>query len=61
MLFRSVAAGAGTAAWLLPDLGNPWLTLLLRGGVLTLLYATGVLLTGVAPEALPLLAKLRKR
>jgi O-antigen/teichoic acid export membrane protein len=56
-----VAAVAGFVAWVLPDTGNAWLTLLMRGGVLTVLYATGVLLTGTAPEAVALLDKVRKR
>ena len=46
----AVAAAAGGAAWLVPDLGNAWATLLGRGGVLTATYGAGVLLTGVAPE-----------
>jgi O-antigen/teichoic acid export membrane protein len=57
----AVAAVAGAAAWALPETGNIWLTLLLRGGVLTLLYGAGVLLTGTAPEAVALLAKVRTR
>ena len=56
-----VAAGAGLAAGLMPDTGHPWLTLLLRGGVLTVLYAAGVLLTGTAPELTALGAALRAR
>ncbi|GAB3578225.1 oligosaccharide flippase family protein [Hymenobacter daeguensis] len=56
-----VAAGAGFVAWVLPDTGNAWLTLLLRGGVLTVLYGAGVLLTGTAPEAMALFGKLRRR
>ena len=56
-----VAAVAGAAAWALPDTGNAWLTLLLRGGTLTALYGAGVLLTGAAPEAVELGAKLRGR
>ncbi|MDO7847261.1 lipopolysaccharide biosynthesis protein [Hymenobacter sp. M29] len=57
----AVAAVAGFAAWALPELGNIWLTLLMRGGVLTVLYGAGVLLTGTAPEAVALLGKLRGR
>jgi O-antigen/teichoic acid export membrane protein len=57
----TVAAVAGLAAWALPDAGNAWLTLLLRGGVLTLLYGAGVLFTGTAPEAVALLEKVRRR
>ena len=52
-----VAAVAGFAAWALPSFGNAWLTLLLRGGVLTLLYGAGILLTRTAPEAIPILRK----
>ena len=47
----AVAGVAGLAAWALPDTGNAWLTLLLRGGTLTVLYGAGVLLAGAAPEA----------
>ena len=46
-----VAAVAGFTAWVLPETGNAWLTLLLRGGVLTVLYGAGVLLAGAVPEA----------
>ena len=56
-----VAVVAGLAAWTLPDTGNAWLTLLMRGGVLTVLYAAGVLLTGTAPELTPLWNRLRSR
>jgi O-antigen/teichoic acid export membrane protein len=56
-----VAAGAGFVAWLLPDTGNAFLTLFMRGGVLTVLYGAGVLLTGTAPEAVALLGKMRRR
>ena len=55
----AVAAVAGIAAWLLPDVGNAWLTLLLRGGVLTAVYGAGVLLAGAAPEAVTLLRQAR--
>ena len=57
----AVAAVAGFAAWALPEMGNIWLTLLLRGGVLTLLYGAGVWLTNTAPEAVALLDKVRRR
>jgi O-antigen/teichoic acid export membrane protein len=62
-IFRilAVAALAGLAAWALPDTGNAWLTLFLRGGVLTVLYTAGVLLTRAAPEAEALLATLQAR
>ncbi|MBJ6109883.1 polysaccharide biosynthesis C-terminal domain-containing protein [Hymenobacter sp. BT523] len=56
-----VAAVAGLATWALPTLPNLWLTMLMRGGVLTVLYGAGVLLTGTAPEAVALLRKLRRR
>lgn len=56
-----VAAVAGLAAWALPETGNAWLTLLMRGGVLTVLYATGVLLTRTAPEAEAIWATIRAR
>jgi hypothetical protein len=42
----------------MPNLGNIWLTLLLRGGVLSLVYGAGVLLTGTAPELAPVWQKL---
>jgi len=54
----AVAAVAGVVAWLLPDLGNMWLTLLLRGGVLTVFYAAGIVLTKASPELIPLARKL---
>jgi O-antigen/teichoic acid export membrane protein len=57
----AVAAVAGFAAWVLPETGNPWLTLLMRGGVLTAVYGTGVLLTRTAPEVAALWAKLRRK
>ena len=56
-----VAAVAGFTAWVLPETGNAWLTLLLRGGVLTVLYGAGVLLAGAAPEAGALWHGLRGR
>lgn len=55
-----VAAGAGFVAWVLPDTGNAWGMLLLRGGVLTVLYGVGVLVAGAAPEATAAWAKLRE-
>ena len=55
----AVAAGAGFVAWVLPDTGNAFLTLLMRGGVLTVLYGAGILLTGTAPEAVAAWAGLR--
>ena len=55
----AVAAVAGFATFVLPDTSNAWLTLLMRGGVLTVLYGGGVLLTGTAPEAVAAWGKLR--
>ena len=46
----ALAGGAGLVAWALPTLANAWLTLLLRGGVLTALYGLGLLFTGWVPE-----------
>jgi len=57
----AVAAAAGAAAGALPATGNAWLTLLLRGGTLTLVYGAGVLLTRTAPELAPLWAAVRAR
>ena len=57
----AVAAGAGFCAWILPETGNVWATLLLRGGVLTVLYGAGVLLVGAAPEVGAAWAKMRGR
>jgi O-antigen/teichoic acid export membrane protein len=56
-----VALAAGVLAWAMPDLGNAWLTLLLRGGVLTVVYAAGILLTRSAPELMPIIAGIRAR
>ena len=56
-----VAATAGSVAWAMPTLGNSWLTLLLRGGVLTIVYGAGVFLTRSAPELVGLVASLRAR
>ena len=56
-----IATLAGFAAWVLPETGNAWLTLLMRGGVLTVLYGVGVLLTNAAPEAVALWAAVRAR
>ena len=46
----ALASGAGAVAWALPNMPNIWLTLLLRGGVLTVLYGAGLLLSGWVPE-----------
>jgi hypothetical protein len=37
---------------------NSWLTLLLRGGVLTVLYGAGLLLSGWVPEVSAMAQKL---
>jgi O-antigen/teichoic acid export membrane protein len=60
-LILLVALAAGTAGWAMPDLGNAWLTLLLRGGVLTVVYAAGILLTRTAPELAALWPGVRLR
>ena len=54
----ALAAGAGAVAWALPTLPNIWLTLLLRGGVLTALYGGGLLLSGWVPEVSAVAKKL---
>jgi O-antigen/teichoic acid export membrane protein len=54
----ALAGGAGAVAWALPDLPNIWLTLLLRGGVLTALYGGGLLATGWVPEVSAVAKKL---
>ena len=46
----ALAAGAGLVAWVLPGFQSIWLTLLLRGGVLTALYGAGLLVSGWVPE-----------
>ena len=46
---------AGAAALALPALPSPLLTLLLRGGTLTVLYGAGLWLSGAVPELRPLL------
>ena len=53
-----LAAGAAAVAWALPTPPNAWLTLLLRGGVLTVLYGAGLLLSGWVPEVTQLAKKL---
>ena len=54
-----LAAGAGAVAGALPNLPNIWLTLLLRGGVLTVLYGGGLLLSDWVPEVSAVVQKLR--
>jgi O-antigen/teichoic acid export membrane protein len=56
-----VAAVAGVAAWAPPATGSIWLTMLMRGSILTVVYGAGVLLTRASPEAEALLASLRRR
>jgi len=45
-----LAGAAATVAALLPTSAHSWLRLLERGGVLTLLYSGGLLLSGLVPE-----------
>jgi O-antigen/teichoic acid export membrane protein len=52
-----LAGGAAFVAWVLPAPTNSWLTLLLRGGVLTVLYGVGLLATGLVPEVSALARK----
>jgi O-antigen/teichoic acid export membrane protein len=54
-----LAASAGAVAWALPALPNIWLTLLMRGGVLTVLYGSGLVLTGWVPEVSAVVQKLK--
>ncbi|MCA8829797.1 lipopolysaccharide biosynthesis protein [Hymenobacter pini] len=60
-LILGIAAVAGGAAWLVPAVGSPFLTMLLRSAVLTAVYGGLVLVTGTAPEATALLQNMRKR
>lgn len=55
----ALAGGAAFVAWALPVPANSWLTLLLRGGVLTALYGTGLLVSGWVPEVSALARKVR--
>ncbi len=57
----ALAGGAGLVAWVIPTPANSWLTLLLRGGVLTALYGLGLLLTGWVPEVSALAKKIGLR
>jgi O-antigen/teichoic acid export membrane protein len=54
-----LAGGAALVAWALPAPANAWLTLLLRGGVLTVIYGAGLLATGWVPEVSALAHKLK--
>jgi O-antigen/teichoic acid export membrane protein len=53
-----LAGTAGLIAWALPSLPNAWLTLVLRGGTLTVLYGAGLLLSGWVPEVSALARRL---
>ena len=53
----ALAAASAAVAWALPTPANVWLTLLLRGGVLTVLYGVGLLLSGWVPEVSALARK----
>jgi O-antigen/teichoic acid export membrane protein len=57
----ALAAGAGVVAWVLPDMPNIWLTLLMRGGIFTGLYGAGLLLSGWVPEVSAMAEKLTRR
>ena len=57
----ALAGGAGAVAWALPAFASIWLTLLLRGGVLTALYGGGLLLSGWVPEVSAAWAQVRQR
>ena len=52
-----LAGAAALVAWWLPAPSNIWLALLLRGGVLTAIYGTGLLLSGWVPEVSALARK----
>ncbi|MCR5889648.1 polysaccharide biosynthesis C-terminal domain-containing protein [Hymenobacter sp. J193] len=55
------AVVAGGAAWLVPSFNSPLVAMLVRSAVLTVVYATLVLLTKSAPEAKALMQKFRHR
>ena len=57
----AVAAVAGTAVWALPPISSLWVNLLLRGGLLTALYAGGLLLLNTGPEVAAGAALLRRK
>ncbi|MDO7876438.1 oligosaccharide flippase family protein [Hymenobacter sp. ASUV-10] len=59
-LILLVAAVAGAVAWALPTLPNSWLTLLLRGSTLTIIFGLGLLLTRTAPELNNLITRVRQ-
>jgi O-antigen/teichoic acid export membrane protein len=56
-----LAIGAAAVAWAIPTPPNSWLTLLVHGGVLTALYAVGLLVTGIVPEVSALARKVGVR
>ncbi|WP_165768311.1 lipopolysaccharide biosynthesis protein [Hymenobacter amundsenii] len=60
-LILAITAAAGAAGYLVPAVGSPMLTMLVRSTVITAVYGGLVLATGTAPEAGALLATLRKR
>jgi O-antigen/teichoic acid export membrane protein len=60
-LIVGLAAVAGICGWLMPTLNSPFLTMLLRSGVLTVVYVGLLLMTNSAPEALPFLQKISSR
>ncbi|GAB3237175.1 hypothetical protein GCM10027346_28400 [Hymenobacter seoulensis] len=60
-LILGIAAAAGLAGWLIPALGSPFLTMLLRSATLTIVYAALLLVTNSAPEANVFLSKLQAR
>jgi O-antigen/teichoic acid export membrane protein len=60
-LTLGIAAVAGGAAWMIPALLSPLLTMLLRSTVLTILYGGLILLTNTAPEVTGFLQKLSRR
>ena len=57
----ALALAAAAVAWVLPGFPNLWLTLLLRGGVLTVLYGAGLVASGWVPEVSAAWAAARRR
>jgi hypothetical protein len=53
-----LAGGSALVAWALPVPATSWLALLVRGGVLTVLYGAGLLVSGWVPEVSALAKKL---
>ncbi|WP_170170348.1 lipopolysaccharide biosynthesis protein [Hymenobacter perfusus] len=60
-LILFITAVAGGLAWLVPALGSPLLTMLLRSTVITAVYGGLILVTGTAPEVITLFRSLKKR